>query len=106
MGVIFTVYNYFRNPQEELEKKQAVDQVAIDGKAILLAQQVQWEKELNEKKFKELGERLDGAFTLAQNHTHEAIVGIKELTTVVNALGNQVTRLGTIIDERIPRKEN
>lgn len=51
LGVLFTVYNYFRKPQEDIEKVQAVSQKEVDGKSNLLAQQVQWEKEANEKKF-------------------------------------------------------
>ena len=118
LGVIFTVFNYFRNPQEDLEKKQLITdkdlsskatilaQKEAEGKAGLLAQQVQWEKEANEKKFVEFGLRLDSAMTIAQNHIHTVDVKVDTLIGTVASMSNEITRLSTIIDERIPKKIN
>jgi Fe2+ transport system protein FeoA len=95
--VIFAVYRYFRDPQ-----------VTDDKRASLLAQQVQWEKELTEKRFTEMGIRIDTALTLAQNHTHTVDVKVDGLTAMVNAMNlnltNKITELSAIINERIPKK--
>lgn len=93
LSVIFSVFFYFRKPQEETETKAA-----------LLAQQVVLEREMNEKKFIDVGVRLDGAFTLAQNHIHTLDTKIDTVTNSLNTLGLHVEKLSTIIEERIPRK--
>lgn len=97
IGIIFGVYHYFKNPQIEEEKK-----------AGLLAQQVQWEKESTDKRFAEMGSRMDAALALAQNHTHTVDVKVDALTSMVNAMNltitGEITKLSTIIDERIPAK--
>jgi hypothetical protein len=93
LGILFIVYNSFRNPQIKNDKRDA-----------LLSQQVQWDKEANERKFAEIHAEIKEAFTLAQNHSNEALAGVKELTVVVNSMGNQITRLSTTIEERIPKK--
>lgn len=115
-GVVFTVYNYFRKPQEEMETKQAITekeignkatilaQKEVENKATLLAQQVQWEKEANEKKFSEFGIRLDSAFSLAQNHIHTVDTKVDKLIETINVMSNRITELSTIINERIPCK--
>ena len=104
LSVIFSVFLYFKNPQIKLEKNQALAEAEIDSKASTLAQQVQWEKESTERRFMEIQKDIKGAFELAFNHSNEALAGVKELTVVVNAMGKEVTRLSTIIEERIPRK--
>jgi len=116
LGVIFSVFFYFRKPQETLEKKQIIaeetlkdkatilSQKEAEGKANVLAQQFQWEKEANEKKFNEFSLRLDSAMTLAQNHIHSVNLKCDELLKSVNILTIQITRIGTILEERLPRK--
>lgn len=103
-GVIFSIFLYFRTPTERLEKKQAVSDVAEAGRASALAQQVQWEKESNEKRFAEMGMRLDSSMSLAQNHLHTVDVKVDNLIETVRLMSNEITRLSTIIEERIPRK--
>jgi hypothetical protein len=103
ISLVFSAYNYLRNPQQQLDKRQAVEHTDIEGKAQILAQQVQWEKELNEKKFAEFGTRLDASMTLAQNHIHTVDTKVDALVISMNTLSNEVTRLTTIIEERIPR---
>ena len=118
MGVIFTCFIYFRKPQEDLEKKQAVSAVEMDAKATILAQkeleskasilsqEVHWEKEANERRFKEMGEVMTAATTLAQNHIHTIDVRVTNLTEVVNGMNlslvTEITKLSAIINERIP----
>lgn len=93
----FGIFLYFRNPQEKLDKDTSI-----------LTQQVKWEKELTENRFRDMGARLDTALTLAQNHTHTVDVKVDALTGVVNGMNLQLTgeiiKLGTIIQERFPKK--
>ena len=126
IGTIFSVFLYFKKPQDDLEKKQALDALATEKdkllaskeladkatimqqkeaetKAGLLTQQVQWEKEANEKRFLEFGTRLDTALSMAQNHIHTVDTKVDALMKLVNSMGNDITRLATIIDERIPK---
>ncbi len=114
-GALFGIFNYFKNPQEDLEKKQLIAgkdldtkatilaQKEAEGKAGILAQQVEWEKNANEKKFAEFGLRLDSALSMAQNHIHTVDTKVDGLLAMVNTMGNELTKLSTIIDERIPK---
>jgi hypothetical protein len=104
IGAVFMAVNYFKNPQIQLDKKQAIDKTEEEGKAAILVQRVQWEKEANEKKFAEMGYRLDTAMTTAQNHIHTVDIKVDALITNINIMSNEITRLSTIIDERIPKK--
>ena len=98
LAIIFSVYNYFRNPQIKSDKTDA-----------LLAQRVQWDKEMSEKRLSDLGLRLDASTTLAQNHIHTVDVKVDNLTNVVNSMNtqltNEITKLSTIINERIPNRK-
>jgi len=104
IGAIVGGLMFFRRPQEELDKRQSVSETEVQGKATALAQQVQWEKEANEKKFIEMGNSIKDAFLLAQNHTHTVDVKVDRLIESVNALDKGMTELRTIINERIPKK--
>lgn len=104
IGIIFSVFNYFRNPQEALDKREALNQKDADGKAMLLAQQFQQEKEAVERRFSDMGNRLESAMTLAQNHIHTVDTKVDGLISDIGRMSNEVTRLTTVIDERIPKK--
>lgn len=104
LGIVFGVFLFFRKPQEDLEKKQEVSERDTEGKAKLLAQQVQWEKEANAKKFEEFNCRLNEAMALAQNHIHSVDVKVDDLIKMVNLLNIEVGKLSTIINERLPKK--
>ena len=120
LGTIFAVYFHFKKPQEDSEIKQVITdkdlgtkatilaQKEMESKATLLAQQVEWEKIANEKKFTEFGLRLDNSMLLATNHIHTLDVKVDKLSGDINSMknemSNQITRLGTIIEERFPRK--
>jgi len=93
LGVIFGVYKYFRNPQIDSDKRDA-----------LLAQQVQWQIEGNERKFQEIQTSIKDAFNLAQNHTHSVDVKVDKLAEDVKGLSTEITKLSTIISERIPKR--
>jgi len=79
LGIIFIVYNYFRNPQIKSEKTDA-----------LLTQRFNM---------------LESAFNnLRDNHIHTIDTKLDENSKLLNCLQNEVTKLATIIDERIPKK--
>lgn len=106
IGIIFMVYNNFHKPQEKLEKDQALDEQRLESKANILAQQVQWEKEANEKKFSEMGVNLKEVMTLTQNHIHTLDTKIDALKVIIEQMGREIVKLNTIINERIPKKDS
>ncbi len=96
MGIIFGVFLYFKNPQTNSEKQDA-----------LLEQRVQWEKEATEKRFSDFTVRLNDAMTLAQNHIHTVDTKVDGLINSVNIMNLEmtkaITRLETTIHERFPK---
>ena len=93
LGVIFTIYNYFKNPQTQEEKKAA-----------LLAQQVQWTIEGSERRFKDMQESFNGLLLQSNNHIHTVDTKVDVLTGKINDMAVIIEKLSTIIDERIPKK--
>lgn len=81
-GTIFGIFSYFRKPQEQLEKDQILtnenikdratilSQKEIEGKAELLAKQVQWDKEAIARQFTEMQTGFYKLLELNQNHLH------------------------------------
>ena len=118
LGTIFAVYFHFSKPTENLEKNQLITdkelgtkatilaQKEMESKATLLAQQVEWEKQANEKKFTEFQVRLTEATVLAINHIHTVDIKVDKMGEEVKHISTSITKLATIIDERIPRKNN
>ena len=108
IGTIFTVFNYFKNPQTELDKRTALDKEEAEGRSSLINERLQWEKDANIEKFRDMAKRLDDAFALAQNHIHtvdEKLTGYIEASNKWHIeTSNQLTQLTTIINERIPKK--
>lgn len=93
IGVIFTIYNYFKNPQIDSDKRDA-----------LLAQQIKSMIEANEFRFKTLQESFNGMLLQSNNHIHTVDTKVEALNATVTAMTNQITKLATIIEERIPKK--
>ena len=93
LGVLFTIYKYFRDPQVNTEKKDAI-----------LAQQVQWSSEATERRFKGIQESFNGLLLQSNNHVHTIDVKVDSLHDLVDEMGKDIVRLTTIIDERIPKK--
>jgi uncharacterized protein HemX len=100
---------WLKKPQVDMEKRQAVSEKEVDGKAALLAQELHWTKESNERRFKEMAEIVTESRALAQNHIHSIDVRVTDLTTLVNTMnvqiGSKLTELQTIISERLPVKK-
>lgn len=103
-GTIFGVFHYFKNPQIDLEKNQALGDQQANNKAEVLAQQLQWTKEATDKRFAEMGANLDKALALALNHSHTVEIKVDALTSMFNAMNLEtakgMTELKTIIQER------
>lgn len=93
LAIIFTIYNYFRSPQIDNDKKDA-----------LLAQQIQWMVEGTDRRFKEMQDAFNGLLLQSNNHIHTVDTKVDTLNITVGDMSNQITRLATIIDERIPKK--
>lgn len=106
---LFNVYQYFKKPQIDIEKKVAVSESEVNGKAQILAQQLQWEKESNERRFKEMSDHSAEVSTLAQNHISHVDAKVDVLTNLVSTMNNNLSKeiaiLSTKIDERFSRVE-
>ena len=84
IGLIFTVFHYFKNPQIDQDKRDA-----------LLAQQVNWQNEATDRRFKEMQESFQGLTVDTK---------VDKMAENVNLMSNEITKLATIISERIPKK--
>jgi hypothetical protein len=104
-GIAFTIYKSYNNPQKKLEKRQAVADKEVEGKAHILAQQLQWEKESNERRFKELTDCFNNSNTTATNHLNHIDAKVDGVSSQVNLMNVQIIKLATIIEERIPTKK-
>ena len=104
IGIAFSAYQHFKNPQIKIDKKQALSEQESHATDTLFEKQLEWEKIANAKQFALLDTRVDKAFTLAQNHIHTVDKKVDTLIGTVNTMGNEITKLSTIIDERIPKK--
>ena len=119
ISVLFAIWFKVRDPQEKIERNQSLDSLATEkdkliaekdlgtkatilqqkeaeNKATLLAEQVKWDKEGNEKKFADMGARIDKAFEVAQNHINTIETEVKNQTVMINALCNNVTKLDSV----------
>lgn len=108
IGLLFTLWNKIQNPQTRLERQQAVDKIDDEGKAKILEQRVQWEKESTEKKFSEVGVRLENVFVMAKNDISHVDAKVEVMMKDSNAhyldMTVRMTRLETMINERLPPK--
>lgn len=93
LGIIFGIYRYFRDPQVNSEKTEAliVQKDALTG--------IDYDR-----RFSQMQQNITDSMTLAQNHIHTIDVKVDALQSIINQMGKDVTRLSTIIDERIPKK--
>jgi hypothetical protein len=93
LGVIFGIYQYFRNPQ-----------IAEDKKAALLAQEVKTQTNSVDSRFEAMQENFKGLLLQSNNHIHTLEVKIDEINKIIGDVRVNVATLSTIIDERIPKK--
>jgi len=93
IGMIFTVFAYFKNPQIDQDKRDA-----------LLAQQVNWQNESTDRRFKEMQESFNALLLQSNNHIHTVDTKVDKVNDSMTAMSNEITKLATIIQERIPKK--
>jgi len=121
-SAIFSIFFYFRKPQEKLEvgqllsnkdmetKATVLAQKEMESKAMLLANQVEIEKSSNEKRFFEIGRRLEEVMMTSQKEALKIDIKLDNFIhtqTVRNEeYSNQFTKLFTLLDERLPRNHN
>lgn len=94
MAIIFSVYNYFRTPQIDGDKRDA-----------LFAQKLQDHIDSDALHQKAVQQRFDELLLLSSNHIHTVDTKVDVLGSRVSNLDTSITRLSTIIDERIPKKD-
>lgn len=104
ISIGFNVWWSLKKPQISQDKKEALNNQAIEDRADVLAQQLKWQNESNERRFAELKTSNECAITLANNHTNETNVKVDNLASLVNQQGKDIIKLATIIDERIPKR--
>lgn len=92
IGTIFAVYLYFRNPQVDSDKRDA-----------LLAQQIEFFMKATADRFKEMQDSFNSLLLQSNNHIHTVDTKVEALTASMGVMSNQITRLATIIEERIPK---
>jgi uncharacterized protein HemX len=93
LGVLFGIYQYFRNPQ-----------VAEDKRAALLAQQVKTTSTSVEQRFESMQKNFEGLLLQSNNHIHSLDIKIDAMNKAMTDMRVEVATLSTIIDERIPKK--
>lgn len=93
LGVIFGVFRYFKDPQVESEKTDA-----------LMKQQLEFFTNTTEKRFQTMQESFNALLLQSNNHIHTVDTKVDRVHSSMEELGRQVVRLGTIIEERIPKK--
>lgn len=93
LGAIFSVYAYFRNPQVESDKRDAL--VALQLKTFMDA---------TADRFKEMQGNFNQLLLQSANHIHTVDTKVETLATNMNVMSNEITKLGTIIEERFPKK--
>jgi len=93
LAIIFTVYNYFKNPQIKSDKTDA-----------LMDQRLKWNTESSDKRFDAMQKNFEDLLLQSNNHIHTVEIKVDTMSTNMDIMSNEITKLSTIIEERIPRK--
>jgi len=93
LGIMFGVYNYFRNPQIKSEKTDA-----------LMEQRVSWMVDISDRRFKDMQDNFKELLLQSNNHIHTVDTKVDALQGIIIGMGQEIIKLGTIIEERIPKK--
>lgn len=93
LGVIFGVFKYFKDPQVQSDKTDA-----------LMEQQMKFFIDTTEKRFSSTQDSFNALLLQSNNHIHTVDTKVDKVHASMEELGRQVVRLGTIIEERIPKK--
>lgn len=81
-GVIFSIYHFFRNP--DIKNNLAIQ---------ILQKELESQKDLSAL-----------ALKTSQNEVHSVYASVSELKKDIDSMKIEITKLGTIIEERIPKK--
>lgn len=81
-GMLIMGYLFISNPSVDNDKAISLQQQRVDAQEVTIATLTKNQ----------------------QNDTHEQTLAVKRLEGLIGALTNEVGKLGTIIDERIPKK--
>lgn len=92
IGVVFSVFLYFKNPQFNSEKQDA-----------LMEQQMKFMVEATEVRFKAMQDNFNALLLQSNNHIHTVDTKVDVVGKNMNIMSNEITRLATIIEERIPK---
>lgn len=92
-GTVFSVFLYFRNPQIKLEQEDA-----------LVNQQLKYFSESVESRFKSIQDNFQSLLLQSNNHIHTVDTKVDKLSTSISEMSNSIVKLGTIIEERVPKK--
>lgn len=104
ISLIIAVYSKITTPQLDLKAQQTLDQAESDAKWSRIEERMQWNAEINEKKFAEMQVNYKEATKTAQNHIHTIDMKCDKTLEAVNSLAIQVGKLATIIEERSPKR--
>lgn len=104
LGVIFSVFLYFRNPQVKAEKNDALIEQKIKLTKEADEQRLKLIQESNDRRFADMHDEIKSVLATSQNHIHTVDTKVDHLTANVVKMGQEIVRLGTIIEERIPKK--
>lgn len=92
VAILFAVYRYFKEPQVQSEKTEA-----------LTTQRMQFMSQESDKRFGLMQQSFQDLLLQSNNHIHTVDVKVESLTKVMIEMGKEVVKLSTIIDERIPK---
>lgn len=104
LGVIFSVFLYFRNPQVKAEKNDALIEQKLKLTREADEERLKLIQESNDRRFADMHDEIKAVLATSQNHIHTVDTKVDHLTVNVVKMGQEIVRLGTIIEERIPKK--
>lgn len=93
VGTIFGVYKHFKDPQIDSELSDA-----------LMNQSFKHYTDTTEKRFNDMHENFKSLLLQSNNHIHTLDTKVDKAHSSIDEMGKQIVKLGTIIEERIPRK--
>lgn len=93
LGTIFTVYKSIYDPQAKSDKTDA-----------LIEQRMKFFIESTEKRFKDMQDNFNQLLLQSNNHIRTVDTKVDKVHEIMGMMGKEITRLGTIIEERIPKK--
>jgi len=104
LGVIFAVFNYFKNPQIQIEKDLIKTKAQSDKEDNLNEVKYSYINESNNRRFNDIQKNFEALLLQSNNHIHTVDIKVETLSLNIISMEKELTRLSTIIEERIPKK--